>query len=93
MQTVTLICIFLLVSSDTFGALLSSSAGVRGSSMLLHHPTTNATSYLEGDLAFRKACCGAANLCDLFFQRRPSNDCRGYEPPFWGESYICIVIL
>ena len=88
LETVSFYVYFHLFSSDTFGALLTASAGIRGSSMLLHHPTANATAYLERDMTFRKACCGATNLCDLFFERRPSNDCRGYEPPFWGELYL-----
>ena len=30
-------------------------------------------------------CCVSTDLCRLYYQRRPSQTCVGYLPPFWGK--------
>ena len=31
-------------------------------------------------------CCVNADLCPLYYERRPSQNCFFYFPPFWGEK-------
>ena len=69
--------------SDDFGALISS--GQYSGSMLSYHPINNYEEYLTYDKKFRDACCGVAQMCNLYFKRRPSQDCSGYNPPTWGR--------
>lgn len=51
----------------------------------------NATQQAEDDKAYQH-CCVASNLCDLYYLKRPSNNCTGYRPPrrawFWGDPHV-----
>ena len=56
--------------------------------MLLHHPIIGNQEqlYEQRDKSFRDACCGFNNdiFCNKFIQRRPINNCAGYQPPDIG---------
>ena len=66
-------------STAVFGSLVT--GGLFGGSLLAYSPFNNFIGYQEKDVEFKEACCGVANLCELFYERRPPNNCKGYEPP------------
>ncbi|XP_031551918.1 mucin-like protein, partial [Actinia tenebrosa] len=47
--------------------------------------------FLSDEEAY-SACCVESELCRLFYEKRPSDDCRSYRPPrrrwFWGDPHI-----
>lgn len=55
--------------------------------MLLHHPVLDKDNYEFTDASFRDACCsfGSVPSCNEFVQKRPINDCTGYQPPIIGN--------
>ena len=67
--------------SVTWGSLVTT--GIRTSSLLLYHPRLYPSQYRRFDKQFRETCCGVANLCGLYQERRPPNNCTGYNPPAW----------
>jgi len=40
--------------------------------------------HLTYDVKGYQRCCVDTNLCRLFYQKRPSDDCRRYQPPEWS---------
>ena len=76
---------FLYNRSNTFGALVGPEK-YSGSSMLQYHPHWFPSSYEIYDENFRDACCGAADLCQVFYSRRPPDDCSRYRPPRWSKK-------
>lgn len=42
--------------------------------------TSEAKSYMD--------CCIDSNLCHLYYQKRPSDDCSRYEPPEWSKFHV-----
>ena len=42
------------------------------------------------DRQMKEPCCGIAQQCHLYYQRRPSHSCTGYEPPVRSECHIFI---
>ena len=42
------------------------------------------------DRQMKETCCGIAQLCHLYYERRPSHDCTGYEPPVRSKSHVPI---
>ena len=76
---------FLYNRSNTFGALVGPEK-YSGSSMLQYHPRWFPSSYEIYDENFRDACCGAADLCQVFYSRRPPDDCSRYRPPRWSKK-------
>ena len=78
-----------MVSSDgTWGALTKSGYRISGMARLdrSQRPVLNNT-----DQKMRRICCGLTNLCDLYTEIRPPNDCSGYVPPRWSELYLAAV--
>ena len=59
-----------------------------GGSLLLYHPLLNYREYKQTDEAFKETCCGAADMCDFFYERRPANNCTGYQPPVRSKIII-----
>ena len=74
-------------NSVTWGSLVST--GLRTSSLLLYHPRLYPSLYRRFDKQFRETCCGVANLCGLYLERRPPNNCSGYNPPAWCKFWNC----
>ena len=72
---------------STFGALIGADR-LSGSSMLRYHPHRYPSSYKTHDEDFHDLCCGAAGQCQLFYSRRPPDDCSRYRPPRWSEHAI-----
>ena len=70
-------------SDGTWGALVKTGYRVSGMSLMVEE--TRGRSVSERDDEMKRYCCGLAGLCDLYLQRRPPNDCSGYQPPVWGE--------
>ena len=66
-----------------FGALLDplNSLNGEGGSLLRFNPFFQRADYLATDVGFRTTCCEDSDLCDLYYERRPSDDCRSYRPP------------
>ena len=75
-------CSFSSFFSRDFGALLIE--GQNPSSATAFHRRFSRQQYLVHDLEFHNACCRQADRCDLFRERRLSNNCFRYFPPFWG---------
>jgi hypothetical protein len=69
-----------------FGALLDPLNSLNGEagSLLRFNPFFESDDYLASDVAFRTTCCEDSDLCDLYYERRPSDDCRFYRPPRRG---------
>ena len=76
----------ILSSTEDFGSLVIE--GMFGGSLLLYHPLLNYREYKQTDEAFKETCCGAADMCGLFYERRPANNCTGYEPPVRSKIII-----
>ena len=50
--------------------------------LLLYHPLQEPRRYNQTDRFFREACCGTSDqLCGMYIERRPINNCDGYQPP------------
>ena len=54
--------------------------------LLLYHPVFEQRRYIITDRDFREACCGTGeveslSLCQNYIDRRPINDCSGYQAP------------
>ena len=53
--------------------------------MLLYSPILYPNETQAFDMVLRQKCCGEAGLCELFFARRPADNCDFYQPLTWGE--------
>ena len=73
-----------ILRSPGAGSLIAS--GINGGSMLYVSPD-NANAF-EHDRMMKETCCGIAQLCHLYYQRRPFHDCTGYEPPVRSECHV-----
>lgn len=71
-----------------FGALLDSSYGYSGSSLLTYHPIWNPTEYIENDYLFRENCCFDSNICQVYTRLRPADSCSTYRAPRRGILYL-----
>ena len=71
-----------------FGSLLtqSDSSGAVGS-LLLYHPYFLAEEYTDYDLEFKTRCCYESDLCSLYYERRPTDDCASYRPPRFSRLH------
>ena len=78
-------------SSPEFGALITS--GIDGGSLLTWNPFTNYQDYLKYDRQLKDACCGIAGLCKMYYERRPSQDCTGYEPPVRSKKHSISILF
>ena len=68
-------------SSPGWGSLdKTKCSGVWGTSMLLYHTVRYRESFEKYDYEFRSTCC-SVGLCELFYNRRPLNNCSAYVPP------------
>ncbi|XP_031570637.1 uncharacterized protein LOC116304951 isoform X2 [Actinia tenebrosa] len=47
---------------------------------------------ISNENRFYEWCCVQTTMCHLYYQRRPSDDCKQYEPPewswFWGDPHF-----
>ena len=81
---------FVNLSEDSFGALLTE--GEHPSPLLLFHPVYQRNDYVQYDKEFYQSCCQNAKSCDLFRERRPSDNClldfnrnkQFYTPLIWS---------
>ena len=80
-----------LYRNATSGALLTS--GPDRGSMLLYTPLLYPSESSLYDFALREECCDGPGLCDLFFTRRPSQECSQYDPMTWGKGYKITYVL
>ena len=69
----------------TNGALLTT--GNDKGSMLFYSPFLYPDQFQTYDSSLRLQCC-EAGLCDIFFARRPTDDCSQYQPLSLGETSI-----
>ena len=53
--------------------------------MLLYDPVRYSNESIVYDQQLKQLCCGEAGMCDLFYERRPADNCELYEPHSWGE--------
>ena len=53
----------------------------------------NKTPLPYDDHMFKDACCGIAQMCSLYYTRRPSHDCTGYQPPVRSEPVALVSCL
>ncbi|XP_045193379.2 uncharacterized protein LOC123549396 [Mercenaria mercenaria] len=53
----------------------------------LYNPLRAAVLYQDQDLEPYRWCCERTDLCDLFMQKRPVDDCTAYEAPTPGFMY------
>lgn len=53
--------------------------------MLLYDPVRYFNESIVYDQQLKQLCCGEAGMCDLFYERRPADNCELYEPHSWGE--------
>ncbi|PFX32349.1 Mucin-4 [Stylophora pistillata] len=69
------------------GALLVGNPG--GGSAHRYHKLTEElrAKHDASDVQGYQKCCVNSDLCDLYYRRRPSDDCRDYVAPEW--SWIC----
>jgi len=75
-------CCYTLESS-MFGSLITDP--MIGGSLLLFDERT-IESYEENNFIPRSDCCSdSVGLCNLYSERRPSDDCSRYRPPFISE--------
>ena len=73
-------------SGRNAGALIK---GKRGGHLELAYPRSYLTGSGEGryeDVRARQLCCDESTECNLFYRRRPRDNCRSYRPPRRGES-------
>ena len=70
-----------------FGALLDPMNSLDGEagSLLLFNPFFQQANYLAFDVALRTSCCEDSDLCDFYYDRRPSDNCLFYRPPRRSE--------
>ena len=83
---VRMINLFLSFRTGVFGALVKS--GAEQGTMLLYHPRRFPDLNQKYDLDFKDSCCGVADLCSLYKERRPSDDCSTYNQPAWCKSCL-----
>ena len=67
------------ISSENFGALLIE--GEHPSPFLLFHPVCQKQDYIQHDVQFYQVCCERAKRCDMFNERRPSDNCQSASMP------------
>ena len=71
-------------SSPGWGSIKRShEPGKYGTNMLRYHPRYY-DNYQVHDRDIRETCC-TVGLCDIFYNRRPQQNCNGYRPPPWSE--------
>ena len=67
------------------GSLITS--GIDAGSML--NTLSNDEDFVGRDRQMKETCCGEAQQCHLYYERRPSHSCIGYEPPVRSECHAC----
>ena len=45
------------------------------------HCTSRFQNPTEDNDGYQKCCADVSGMCKLFYERRPSNNCDGYDPP------------
>ena len=72
---------------DSRGALLVGNPG--GGSAHRYHKLTQkwSTKHDSSDVMGYQKCCVNTDMCDLYYKRRPSDDCRNYVVPEWSKSF------
>lgn len=68
---------------ETFGALLTGAPD--GGSVDLYHASVDEERHNSLDVTPYYDCCTISGHCDLYYERRPSDTCSRYEPPFRGQ--------
>ena len=74
---------FLPTNRDSTNGALITTGNNRGS-MLSYSPLLYPDESQAYDFSLRSECC-EAGLCDVYFARRPSDDCSQYQPLSFGE--------
>lgn len=68
------------------GALIVGHPG-GGSAQRIILTMTTQTDFFQSEVQSYEDCCVNSNLCHLFYQKRPSDDCSRYEPPEWSTFH------
>ena len=71
------------IQSSSFGALLTGPPD--GGSVDRFHESINANLHNAQDVKPYEDCCLISGHCDMYYERRPSDTCERYEPPFRGQ--------
>ena len=74
------------LDGSTFGALLTETQN--GGSLLFD--ILNESLQQNNRVPQQECCAPGVGLCDLYYERRPSDDCRSYRPPRWSK-YKCLM--
>ena len=77
------------IDSVTFGALVTDTEN--GGSLLLS-PIPYESLQRNNRLPQSLCCSGEVGLCDLYYERRPPNDCFGYIPLWFSKLNYCICL-
>ena len=80
-------CCYSLPQSFLFsigGVLLTGSP--QGGTANRYHSSSYPTLHYQFDMMPFEDCCVNTDMCHLYYQRRPSQGCFGYVPPFWGQK-------
>ena len=51
----------------------------------MYHKFTASEKHKLNDVFGYEQCCVQSSLCDLYYKRRPVDDCRKYQPLEWSE--------
>lgn len=72
----------------SWGALLVGNTG--GGSAHRYHKLTEElrAKYDSSDVQGYQKCCVNSDLCDLYYKRRPSDNCGNYVVPEWSKDCI-----
>ena len=73
---------------QSWGALLVGNPG--GGSAHRYHKLTEGlrARHDSSDVQGYQKCCVNSDLCDLYYRRRPSDDCRDYVAPEWSKGFV-----
>lgn len=78
---------------DSWGALLVGSPG--GGSAHRYHKLTQKwkAKHESSDVLGYQKCCVNTDMCDLYYKRRPSDDCGNYVVPEWSKRLFTLFKL
>ena len=86
-STVACPCFQRCCYNENDGTLITTE-DMNGGSMLFYNPIYSADLYKKYDETPKYDCCQLADMCNLYYDVRPLDNCKVYEPPSVG-TYMC----